>query len=360
MSRGYTIGDDGFYVIDKQYLRTRLHLKTGFVKGQEGEVEALINQWKLELFNAKKRGIRPPVTFWQCCQEYVDRNASQKQIINFARTLERLSEYIGHVPAHTLHQEHPAVRKLISDLKAKGRKQRTVGAYLESIRRVLIAAESWVNPAHGLTWIEKAPKIKIPKRSDSEKPRVLSWDDQRKILGACDNHLADEILFFVNTGLRDGELNSLQWRNELIGLPEGIMAFVSRNKPTSSEPSREKLVVCNSIAREVIERKRGEHPTHVFTFRGKPKTRTNNSSFKKLRARSGVYFTVHGLRHTFAHRLRDANVTEETRSDLLGHSVSLTSEYSAASLQQLHRAVCSIESEREVATVLYLDNYRTA
>ncbi len=45
----------------------------------------------------------------------------------------------------------------------------------------------------------------------------------------------------------------------------------------------DRLVVLNRIAKSVVEARRGTHPTHVFTYKGKPITRMLTSGWKRAR-----------------------------------------------------------------------------
>jgi hypothetical protein len=106
---------------------------------------------------------------------------------------------------------------------------------------------------------------------------------------------------------------------------------------TATKNGQERIVLLNRIARSVIEGVRGEHPVYVFTYNGNPVDRMLNSAWKKARKRAELpRLRVHDLRHTFAHRLRAANVTREDRKALLGHKDGdVTTGYSAEDWAQL-------------------------
>ena len=106
-------------------------------------------------------------------------------------------------------------------------------------------------------------------------------------------------------------------------------------------------MILNRIAKSVIEEVRGGHPEYVFTFRGSPITKMNNSGWKSARSRTGLSSVrVHDLKHTFGRRLRAAGVSYEDRQDLLGHkSGRITTHYSAAELQGLLDAANSVCEE---------------
>ncbi len=108
-------------------------------------------------------------------------------------------------------------------------------------------------------------------------------------------------------------------------------------------------MVLNRVAKSVIEQVRGINADHVFTFKGKPVTKINNSSFKRVRESVGLkHVRLHDLKHTFGRRLRAARISVETRKVLLGHrNGDITTHYSAPELEELIEAaerVCEQKS----------------
>lgn len=354
--KGYYLNKDGYYWINKQYLGQRIYETTRYRKGQKSEVEAYLRELMSKIFESKRRGRRPPLAFRDCCIEYCLRNEHQKQIEHFSKMLARLDPYLGHIQAAELHQDHPAIKELKSKLISSGRKNTTINAYIEAISRVLNAAASWRYEWCDLTWIDSPPAFdKLP--NDNRKPRPLSWLDQDALFGELPPHLQGELIVYVNTGLRDRELNSMRWENEL-DLPGGIMGFIIDAKGSTRQKDKQRLVLFNSEASAIVDGRRGENHDYVFTHEGRPKLRTNNSAFKKARARANLDVRVQDLRHTFGHRLRSAGVDEETRAELLGHGKSLTTHYSVASVEMLYRAVSKITERTTEKAVISLNDFK--
>jgi integrase len=154
--------------------------------------------------------------------------------------------------------------------------------------------------------------------------------------------LARLSLFAVNTGCRDSEICNLQWQWEVKVRALDTSVFIIPGLYVKNRDDR--LVVLNRIALSVVNQCRGQHKTHVFTYKARPITRMLNSAW--LRARKKVDLTqvrVHDLKHTFGRRLRAAGVSFEDRQDLLGHrSGRITTHYSAAELTRLIDAVNSV------------------
>ncbi|MGI9335803.1 MAG: tyrosine-type recombinase/integrase [Gammaproteobacteria bacterium] len=114
----------------------------------------------------------------------------------------------------------------------------------------------------------------------------------------------------------------------------------------------------NAVANSVAEEVRGAHPEFVFTHRGKPVLKMNNSAWKSARVRAGSkHVRVHDLKHTFGRRLRAANVSFTDRQDFLGHKSSrITDHYSSAKLENLLAAANSVggQGSRETPALVLL------
>ena len=118
----------------------------------------------------------------------------------------------------------------------------------------------------------------------------------------------------------------------------------------------------NRVARSVIEELRGQHPRHVFTYRGRAVVRMHTSAWKRAWRTAGLPVDSthrrgpHNLKHTFGRRLRAAGVAHETRKVLLGHTNGeITTHYSAPELEELLEAVegiCETDSRKSPALVV--------
>jgi integrase len=159
----------------------------------------------------------------------------------------------------------------------------------------------------------------------------------------------------ANTGCRDSEICSLQWQWE-VQVPEiDSTVFIVPGQLVKNGDDR--LVILNKVAKSVVESMRGNHYSHVFTYRGKPVKRMLNSAWLRARRDAGLpQVRVHDLKHTFGRRLRAAGVSFEDRQDLLGHrSGRVTTHYSAAELHKLVEAadrVCKRDGKRPELVVL--------
>jgi integrase len=186
------------------------------------------------------------------------------------------------------------------------------------------------------------PKVRLLPEMEKRQPYPLSWEEQRRLFRELPSHLAQMALFTVNSGCRDSEVCQLRWEWEVPVRALATSVFIIPGKFVKNGDKR--VVVLNRIAHSVIEVRRGQQSSHVFSFEGKPVTRMLNTAWKKARHRAQLpHVRVHDLKHTFGRRLRAAGVRYEDRHDLLGHrSGRITTHYSAADLSRLIEAVNSV------------------
>ena len=280
-------------------------------------------------------------------------NQHKRSISDDAGRLRELVKYIGDTPIESIHIG--SLQPFIEGRKKDGVSCRTINHGLKIVRRILnLAASEWMDE-FGLTWLTSAPKIKILPEPDLRKPYLLSWDEQHKLFDHLPEHLKSMALFAVNTGCRDGEICELRWEWE-IDIPElpHITVFIIPGELVKN--GDERLVVCNETARSVVEGQRGKHPTHVFSFRGRPLSRMLSTGWRQARERVNLpEVRVHDLKHTFGRRLRAAGVSFEDRQDLLGHrSGRITTHYSSAELQTLYQAGNKVCENRKSGVILTL------
>jgi len=325
------------------------------------EAEKYLAKRVEEIRSASIYGKRPDHTFSEAATRYLKENIHRKSIADDASRLKGLLPFIGNKLLAEIHDD--AMRAYVEDLRGKGRKSKTVNNGLEVVRRILKkAASKWRDELTGKTWISGIPLIENVDWGDARKPYPISWIEQKYLLAAMPEHIAEPSLFGLHTGCREGEICSLKWEWE-VEIPEGSV-FVLPEWVTKN--GEERVVVINAVARSILEAQRRKHPTRVFTYPGRGKDKGTrfplqtiyNSAWKSGRERAADLYEqemhenapwgfrhlrVHDLRHTFGRRLRAANVAKETRSALLGHKTGdITTHYSEAEIQELIDAVGKI------------------
>ncbi|HEN5573999.1 TPA: site-specific integrase [Legionella pneumophila] len=280
-------------------------------------------------------------------------NQHKRSISDDAGRLREVVKYIGDLPIEAIHIG--SLQSFIEGRRKDEVSTRTINHGLKIVRRILnLASSEWMDE-FGLTWLISAPKIKLLPEPDLRKPYPLSWDEQHKLFQQLPEHLKNMALFAVNTGCRDREICELRWDWE-IQIPElpHIIVFIVPGELVKN--GEERLIVCNETVREVIEGERGKHPTHVFSYKGRPLSRMLSTGWRQAREKAKLAeVRVHDLKHTFGRRLRAAGVSFEDRQDLLGHrSGRITTHYSSAELQSLYQAANKVCENRKSGVILTL------
>lgn len=289
----------------------------------------------------------------EAATKFLNENQHKKSLRSDAGRLRELVKYIGNISIDVIHAG--TLQSFIDGRRKDGIKTRTINHGLKVVRRILnLASTEWVDD-FGLTWLESAPKIKLLPEHDLRKPCPLNWEEQERLFQELPTHLERMGLFAVNTGCREQEICQLcwDWEVKIPSLPHLLVFIIPGALVKNGE---ERLVVCNDIARAVIESQRNVHSQHVFTYKGKPVSRMNATAWRKARERVNLgHVRVHDLKHTFGRRLRAEGVSFEDRQDLLGHrSGRITTHYSSAELQNLYEAANKVCSKKQSGVVLTL------
>ena len=312
--------------------------------GDYAEAEQYLARRIEEIRKATVYGVRPERTFDAAAEHYVRYKADKRSIKQDAIRLNGLSPFIGDIALHKLHMG--SLQPYVEDCRRRGLKSASINHGLKVVRQILnLAAGEWVDE-HGLTWLDRPPKIKLLPVKDARSPRTINRSEEKRFLDALPAHLQNMALFVLNTGLREGELCGLRWdwEAEVSGL-DGVTVFVlpAESHKAGHKSGMERLVILNRVAQSIVEAQRGKHETYVFMFRGKPIQRMVNSGWDRAREATGIDISAHSLRHTFGQRLRAAGVGFRDSQDLLGHkNQSVTAHYTKAEIANLLEAANSI------------------
>ena len=172
-------------------------------------------------------------------------------------------------------------------LRRDGLSERTTDHYMAVLRAILRAARDW-------QWLDAIPKVPMyqPPKPDA---RWLTREQFRELVKHLPPHTADMARFAVATGLRRANITGLTW--DRVDLKRRT-AFI----PGSQAKARRGIAVpLSSDAVAVLKRWKGKHPTHVFSFRGKPVYQVATRAWREACRKAGVPgVRFHDLRHTWA------------------------------------------------------------
>ena len=200
---------------------------------------------------------------------------------------------------------------------------------------------------HYWRWLPSAPKFEHLE-GDERHGYPLSWGEQGRLFSELPTGWdVAAAVFAVNTGVRKAELFGLRW-SDLRDIPQiGTIVFILRE----TKNGEQRAVICNSIARRVIDRMRGQDaefvfPPHLCRQAGKvyiEAWKRAGLPTDKLTKRG-----IHNLRHTCAFRLRQAEVPQEDRNAILGHArTNLAEHYALPDIERLTAAAERITVRRD-------------
>lgn len=169
-------------------------------------------------------------------------------------------------------------------------------------------------------FIEKPVKFKMPILSKKQL-RVLNEEEVLKVLASCER-LRDKCIFslMVDTGLRLTEVCSLNWQD--FSIVKGTLRVMS------GKGRNYRVVACGAKSKVLLRRYyqeiKGEidEDTPLFLLddeSGRLTSRGLGSVLLRLQAKSGVKFSAHALRRTFAKLALRSGMDIVHIQNMMGH-----------------------------------------
>jgi integrase len=286
--------------------------------------------------------------------------------------IESVAAYIGHLRLIDVDDE--ALGQFKEDRRL-GRLPFKKPAMVGTINKELTQVVTILNKACRVwRWIPSAPLIQHV-RGAVKQAYPLTWDEQVRLFRALPTGWdLGAALFAVNTGVRKSELFGLKWKDRR-WVPELDIKDANGNVTErmyvfvlgDTKNGEQRAVICNSNARRAVAvqlkwQEKFGGSDYVFPSKASNRVRSQcrgssvvwDKAWKKAGLPTGplVKKGIHNLRHTFAHRLRAAEVPAEDRNALLGHArTNLAEHYATPSLSRL-LAFAERIVERKETTVL--------
>ncbi len=224
------------------------------------------------------------------------------------------------------------IERFRGSLLSDGVKRSTTNRYVALLKRML-------NIAIDEGYLESNParKIRMFSEADYMKQRVLTTDEENKLIETCFPHTKDIVVFALNTGMRLGEILNLKWAN--VDQEAGMI------KVEYTKSGKTRYIPMNQTLKGLLLELRKERQEYVFTNPdSKDRFRDIKRSFYSGCRRAGITgLRFHDLRHTFASRLVRNGVDIGTVRKLLGHSTLLvTQRYVHTDEESMRMAVGSL------------------
>lgn len=241
---------------------------------------------KAELWRVHQLGEKPRM-LWQEAVVRFMRETQNKDQDNEIRLFRYLDRYFRDKYLDEIRRMH--IDDIIQNKLKDGAKNATVNRYLQKLRAVL-------NKAHK-EWEVKCtpPYIKLLKEP-KKRVRWITESEAQTLINALPSHLADMVIFALETGLRESNITLLRW--DQVDLSQRAI-FIEGEDILKSEKAF--VVPLSDKAVEVLRRQVGNNRERVFAYKGKGVRRANTYAFKNACKRVGLEdFRWHDLRHTWA------------------------------------------------------------
>jgi len=170
--------------------------------------------------------------------------------------------------------------------------------------------------------------------------RILTHDEERKLLEASCEHLQLMIITALNTGMRRGEIFALTW--EEVDFKNRVITV----EHTKTGEARK--IPMNELLTSTLKDVKKDNANVFCKLDGTPYGDIKTAFLAALR-RSGIkHCRFHDMRHTFATRLVMAGVDLVTVKELLGHrSIETTMIYSHPTPEHKRRAVEAVNKNSD-------------
>lgn len=172
---------------------------------------------------------------------------------------------------------------------------------------------------------------------NNARDRWLSDDEERRLLEICPAWLRELVMFALNTGMRLGEIISLEWKGVDL-FRKTVTVFKSKNKEMRTIPINETVfrILKNRVKVKSISGLVFHSPSHT-----KLCITSIDHAFRKVLKRTGIEnFRFHDLRHHFATQLVQSGKDLYKVQRLLGHKTpSMTQRYAHHYPESLRDAV---------------------
>ena len=279
-----------------------------------------------------KKRKREKITFRDFSKIYFERYGKKK------RSWERsdksylranLIPYFGHLLLSEI--DSFLIENYISKRIEDGVKESTINRELACLRKMFNKAIDW-------EFVTENPisKVEFFSEKDNLKERILTEEEEDRLLDTSSEHLQPILIVALNTGMRLGEILNLEWRQ--------INLDAQKIRVEKTKSGKIRFIEINTFLLQEFLKLRSKSGNGQFVFPN-PETRRPyrdiKKAFKGACKRTGINgLRFHDLRHTFATRLIEKGVDLITIKDLLGHStVKITERYTHSNREQKRRAV---------------------
>ena len=292
---------------------------------------------KAEMWRQTRLGESPTYIFDQAALEYLK---SLEGRSNYRNALHHIDHWTDHFSGATLCSlTTDAIDAACPTHKITNSGER-VPLKPATKNRFLATMSKLLNDARRRGWIDSVPYIR-KHRENNKRETFLTHDQARRLLDAMpDGWMKDVCEFALSTGMRAGEILSLEWDQVDQGRE---MASVLASKAKSG---RGRAVPLNQTAMAVIERRKDKHKRFVFTAADKQTHEIDRRVLVRALADANLdpSFRFHDFRHTWASWMAQSGVSTHVMMKLGGwSSLTMLDRYAHLNVDDLAQYASKVE-----------------
>jgi integrase len=241
---------------------------------------------KAELWRSAHLGVKPQHGWNEAVVRWLKEQSHKATANEDVTKLRWLDQFLGGKPLNAI--TRTLIDRITEAKVAQGCSNATVNRTLEVLRAILRkCVDEW-------EWLDRAPKIRMLKEP-TRRIRFLTHEEAWRLLATLPAHLSDMAAFTLATGLRAANVTDLRWTQvDLVKRLAWVHADQAKARKALPVPLNAEAVV-------LIRKWLGKHPTHVFSFRGRPIRQVSTKVWYRALERAGIEdFRWHDLRHTWA------------------------------------------------------------
>lgn len=240
--------------------------------------------------------------------------------------------------------------ELEADPKAELRTTRAIA----SVNRELALLQRMFNVAQEEGWVLRNPfklgKSLISQADERKRERILTREEELRLLEACAGrraHLRPIIVCALDTGMRQGEILKLRWRD--VDLENGLIVIAAFNTKTMRERAVQ-MTIRLKLELEALYSRSTKGPD-ALVFGISDNVKNGFASVRRAAGLTDVRF--HDLRHTAATRLARSHMHLSEVGRILGHTQpSTTYRYVHADVETARRAAAALDAFHEEAEAI--------
>lgn len=251
------------------------------------EAQEYHDRRKSEVWRQGKLNEKPRRTWEEAVVRFLKEKQNNKSYSHILGRIKQLDRFLKSKHLDEINEE--LISEIIETRRSEPYQRRKGGKYFyiteRTVNHNLSVLRSLLNCAkHNWRWIDKTPRINLLSIPKSKRLRLIyiTKEQARRLIEELPDHLKSLVIFSLSTGLRESNVTLLEWKQ--IDLKKKI-ALIHADQ---SKSGKDIPVPLNQNAIDILIAQKGKHPIRVFTYKGKPIRKANNTAWKKALDRAGI------------------------------------------------------------------------